>query len=136
MVIAPWLVKYGAVALKYTLIVGSITAIIASVYWYVDHTQERLVGLSAELEQSQSELRQIRGQLARTLSQIEEVRQREQQLQKAMREAEESRNELIRIFRDHNLTVLIREQPDLAEARINDATRDLLEDLRIISRDD
>ena len=134
------LFKYGPLLLKWVAIVGSIAAIVGGAYWYVTSTQQRLVELGAQIEETEEENRQVEKKLSDAESLIariqrdnEIMQRRTEQLREEMARAEDRSTALLNILRDHDLTKLTRARPGLIERRINDGTEEVFEDLRNIT---
>ena len=65
--------------------------------------------------------------------QVAKQRAENKELEAALNKSEETREEMLRIFRDHDLTNLATQKPGLIEKRINDGTRKAFDDLESIT---
>lgn len=84
-----------------------------------------------KLEENASKLSSVIDTQDRTISEIQNFykqdRIRMRQLQENLERAETDLEELRRLFRDHDLTNLAAEKPELIERRINEATQDVFD---------
>ena len=118
---------------RYFLIGIIVASLVGGAYAYVSWQSSKIedltednVRLTEVAERNASAVRSMKAQVAR---------QREQntQLKEALNKSEETREEMLRIFRDHDLTNLATQKPGLIERRINDGTRKAFDDLESIT---
>lgn len=118
---------------RYFLIGIIVASLVGGAYVYVSWQSSKIedltednVRLTEVAERNASAVRSMKAQVAR---------QREQntQLKEALNKSEETREEMLRIFRDHDLTNLATQKPGLIERRINDGTRKAFDDLESIT---
>ena len=116
------------------VILGSlIAAVAAGGWWYVTTTKLEIETLTA----NNAVLTQVAEENAETVRLLREDVQQERvavsELQAALEKSEEKRTELIKIFRQHDLTRLATSKPGLIERRINDGTEKAFADLESLT---
>ena len=116
------------------LILGSlVAAVVAGAWWYVTTTSAEIETLTA----NNAVLTQVAEENAETVRLLREDVQQERvavgELQAALEKSEEKRNELIKIFRKHDLTRLATSKPGMIEKRINDGTEKAFADLESLT---
>jgi len=117
------------------LIMGTLLASVAGGAWfYVTSTKATIEELTANnallesiAEQNKETVRQLRQDITNEQAAIVV-------LNEALQRSEDSREELIRIYRKHDLTRLATAKPGLIEKRINDGTAKVFDDLESITR--
>jgi len=120
--------------IKSYLIGGALIVAVAGGAWfYYQNSQNTIKRLEAE----KAIAVEANDTLRETVSQMEERRERQQQIELELRESLEdatlAQNELRRILMDHDLTNLSLEKPGLIEKRINDATKDVFDNIERIT---
>ena len=116
------------------LILGSlVAAVVAGAWWYVTTTNAEIETLTA----NNAVLTQVAEENAETVRLLREDVEQERvavgELQAALEKSEEKRNELIKIFRKHDLTRLATSKPGMIEKRINDGTEKAFADLESLT---
>ena len=116
------------------LILGSlVAAVVAGAWWYVTTTSAEIETLTA----NNAVLTQVAEENAETVRLLREDVEQERvavgELQAALEKSEEKRNELIKIFRKHDLTRLATSKPGMIEKRINDGTEKAFADLESLT---
>jgi len=114
---------------------GTLLASVAGGAWfYVTSTKATIEELTANnallesiAEQNKETVRQLRQDITNEQAAIVV-------LNEALQRSEDSREELIRIYRKHDLTRLATAKPGLIEKRINDGTAKVFDDLESITR--
>ena len=117
------------------MIMGTLLASVAGGAWfYVTSTDAKIEELTANnallesiAEQNKETVRQLRQDITNEQAAIVV-------LNEALQRSEDSREELIRIYRKHDLTRLATAKPGLIEKRINDGTAKVFDDLESITR--
>ena len=118
---------------RYFLIGIIVASLVGGAYAYVswqsskieDLTQEN-AALSLVAENNAETVRKLKEQIIEQTVQNTELRI-------SLNKSEEVREEMLRIFRDHDLTKLATAKPGLIEKRINDGTRKAFDDLESIT---
>ena len=118
---------------RYFLIGIIVASLVGGAYAYVSWQSSKIedltrdnVELSNAVERNEKTVRDLRAQVSR-----QSVENRE--LERALNKSEETREEMLRIFRDHDLTNLATQKPGLIERRINDGTRKAFDDLESVT---
>ncbi len=118
---------------RYLIIGIAITAITGGFYAYVSWQSSKIEDLTADnavlksvSESNAAALKVVQKQVQRQVA--ENIR-----LSSALNRSEETREEMLKIFRKHNLTKLATQKPGLIERRINDGTRKAFDDLESIT---
>lgn len=133
MMIQALIAKYGGIILAITISLVSVGGIGFGAWYYYTTTQERLEELSAENEKKDGQLERIRSELAQTKSNFAIAQRRQEQLQVEAREAEEYSKEIQQLLRNHDLTRLSYAKPGLIESRVNNATREIFNEIESIT---
>ena len=118
------------------LIMGALLAALAGGAWfYVTTTNAEIETLTANnailksvSEQNQETVRQLRQDIAEEQAALTALNER-------LRKSEENREQLLKIFRKHDLTRLAASKPGMIEKRINDGTAKAFDDLESVTRD-
>ena len=118
---------------RYFLIGTIVASLVGGAYVYVSWQSSEIqtltkdnVRLTEVAERNASAVRSMRAQVAKQRAENKE-------LEAALNKSEETREEMLRIFRDHDLTNLATQKPGLIEKRINDGTRKAFDDLESIT---
>ena len=118
---------------RYFLIGTIVASLVGGAYVYVSWQSSEIqtltkdnVRLTEVAERSASAVRSMKAQVAKQRAENKE-------LEAALNKSEETREEMLRIFRDHDLTNLATQKPGLIEKRINDGTRKAFDDLESIT---
>jgi len=120
--------KWAIIAVAVTAIVGGASAV---VWWQVKKI-DALIAENAVLEETaRSNAAAVERLLER--AQVQEVLNR--QLSDDMIASEEKREEVLQIFRDHQLTNLATQKPEWIERIINNGTREVFDNLESITAD-
>lgn len=119
------------------VIAGALIATLAgAAWWYVTTTQAEIEILTA----NNAVLVSANEQNVATVEKLREDIAQEQQaladLTERLRRSEEYRDQLIKLFRKHDLTRLATSKPGLIEKRINDGTAKVFDDLESLTRAD
>jgi len=121
---------------NYITIVAVIGVVSITYFGYRHYVgmQDTIAGQRAaitKLEENASKLSSVINTQDRTITEIQNFykqdRIRMRQLQENLERAETDLEELQRLFRDHDLTNLAAEKPELIERRINEATQDVFD---------
>jgi mevalonate kinase len=108
---------------------GAIALVIFFGYQYVTNLQEANAALEKEvtaLTISKIELEQERAQVVEDLA---AVRVDMEVLNQEFKEAEESKNELIRLFADHDFEKLVKAKPGLITRKMQKATDEIFKEI-------
>jgi len=120
--------KWAIIAVAVTAIVGGASAV---VWWQVKKI-DTLIAENAVLEETaRSNAAAVERLLER--AQVQEVLNR--QLSDDMVASEVKREEVLQIFRDHQLTNLATQKPEWIERIINNGTREVFDNLESITAD-
>ena len=120
--------KWAIIAVAVTAIVGGASAV---VWWQVKKI-DALIAENAVLEETaRSNAAAVEQLLER--ARVQEVLNR--QLSDDMLASEEKREEVLQIFRDHQLTNLATRKPEWIERIINNGTREVFDNLESITAD-
>ena len=118
---------------RYFLIGIIVASLVGGAYVYVSWQSSEIqtltkdnVRLTEVAERNASAVRSMKAQVAKQRAENKE-------LEAALNKSEETREEMLRIFRDHDLTNLATQKPGLIEKRINDGTRKAFDDLESIT---
>lgn len=118
---------------RYLLIGIAIASLVGGAYVYVSWQNSKIEVLTKDnvllrdtAERNAETVRILQTQIA---TQQEENRQ----LTIALDKSEKTREEMLRIFRDHDLTNLATQKPGLIERRVNDGTSKVFDDLESIT---
>jgi hypothetical protein len=118
---------------RYFLIGTIVASLVGGAYVYVSWQSSEIqtltkdnVRLTEVAERNASAVRSMKAQVAKQRAENKE-------LEAALNKSEETREEMLRIFRDHDLTNLATQKPGLIEKRINDGTRKAFDDLESIT---
>ena len=112
-----------------TIVASLVGGAYVYVYWQSSEIQTLTkdnVRLTEVAERNASAVRSMKVQVAKQRAENKE-------LEAALNKSEETREEMLRIFRDHDLTNLATQKPGLIEKRINDGTRKAFDDLESIT---
>jgi len=118
--------KWAIIAVAVTAIVGGASAV---VWWQVKKI-DKLIAENAVLEETARSNAAAVEQL-RERARVQEVLNA--QLSGNLLDAEEKREEVLQIFRDHQLTNLATRKPGLIERIINNGTREVFDNLESIT---
>jgi hypothetical protein len=118
---------------RYLLIGITIASLVGGAYVYVSWQNSKIEVLTKDnvilrdaAERNAETVRVLQEQIA---VQSEQNRQ----LTISLDKSEKVREEMLRIFRDHDLTKLATAKPGLIEKRVNDGTRKVFDDLESIT---
>jgi hypothetical protein len=118
---------------RYFLIGTIVASLVGGAYVYVSWQSSEIqtltkdnVRLTEVAERNAIAVRSMKAQVAKQ-------RVENKELEAALNKSEETREEMLRIFRDHDLTNLATQKPGLIEKRINDGTRKAFDDLESIT---
>jgi hypothetical protein len=118
---------------RYFLIGTIVASLVGGAYVYVSWQSSEIqtltkdnVRLTEVAERNAIAVRSMKAQVAKQRAENKE-------LEAALNKSEETREEMLRIFRDHDLTNLATQKPGLIEKRINDGTRKAFDDLESIT---
>ena len=119
------------------VIAGALIATLAgAAWWYVTTTQAEIEILTA----NNAVLVSANEQNVATVNKLREDIEQEQEaladLTERLRRSEEYRDQLIKLFRKHDLTRLATSKPGMIEKRINDGTAKVFDDLESLTRAD
>lgn len=118
------------------LVMGALLAALAGGAWfYVKTTNAEIETLTANnailkavAEQNEETVRQLRQDIREEQAALTDLNER-------LRKSEETREQLLKIFRKHDLTRLATAKPGMIEKRINDGTAKAFDDLESVTRD-
>ena len=120
---------------RYLIIGILITTIVGGFYAYVSWQSSKI----EDLTRDNAVLKSVSESNAAALKVVQRQVQRQvaenTRLSSALNRSEETREEMLNIFRKHNLTELATQKPGLIERRINDGTRKAFDDLESITAD-
>lgn len=120
---------------RYLIIGILITTIVGGFYAYVSWQSSKI----EDLTRDNAVLKSVSESNAAALKVVQRQVQRQvaenTRLSSALNRSEETREEMLNIFRKHNLTKLATQKPGLIERRINDGTRKAFDDLESITAD-
>jgi len=117
-------------------IVSALSAIIGGAgYTYFTYTQEKISDLTQQVAQYEINIRQCEDTLTNIRQDKIRIERETERLQSRVKQAETYQNELMDKLQRHDLTRLTLEKPGLIETRVNDATKQVFEDLEYLSRD-
>ncbi len=118
---------------RYFLIGIIVASLVGGAYAYVSWQSSKIEDLTKEnitltlvAENNAETVRKLEDQIIKQTVQNTELRI-------SLNKSEEVREEMLRIFRDHDLTKLATAKPGLIEKRINDGTRKAFDDLESIT---
>lgn len=118
---------------RYFLIGILVASLVGGAYAYVSWQSYKIKDLTKEnatlslvAEKNAETVRKLEDQIIKQTVQNTELRI-------SLNKSEEVREEMLRIFRDHDLTKLATAKPGLIEKRINDGTRKAFDDLESIT---
>ena len=118
---------------RYFLIGVIVASLVGGAYAYVSWQSYKIKDLTKEnatlslvAEKNAETVRKLEDQIIKQTVQNTELRI-------SLNKSEEVREEMLRIFRDHDLTKLATAKPGLIEKRINDGTRKAFDDLESIT---
>lgn len=113
----------------YLIMAGVMALMLAGFYWYFNWSQDKIAILAAnnaKLEVAVQEQKQtIEEMLAFQKKQIQDITS----LQKDLNETTKYKNDLEEKLAKHDLEMLARKKPGLIEKRINDATRQIFDQI-------
>lgn len=118
---------------RYFLIGIIVASLVGGAYAYVSWQSSKIEDLTKDnitltlvAENNAETVRKLEDQIIKQTVQNTELRI-------SLNKSEEVREEMLRIFRDHDLTKLATAKPGLIEKRINDGTRKAFDDLESIT---
>ena len=118
---------------RYFLIGIIVASLVGGAYAYVSWQSSKIEDLTKEnitltlvAENNAETVRKLEDQIIKQTVQNTELRI-------SLNKSEKVREEMLRIFRDHDLTKLATAKPGLIEKRINDGTRKAFDDLESIT---
>ena len=118
---------------RYLLIGITIASLVGGAYVYVSWQNSKIEVLTKD----NVILRDTAERNAETVrilqTQIATQQEQNRQLTIALDKSEKTREEMLRIFRDHDLTNLATQKPGLIERRVNDGTSKVFDDLESIT---
>ena len=118
---------------RYFLIGIIVASLVGGAYAYVSWQSSKI----EDLTKDNATLTVVAERNAKTVDRLK--LQAAQQVEKnnklavALNKSEKTREEMLRIFRDHDLTNLATQKPGLIERRINDGTRKAFDDLESVT---
>lgn len=118
---------------RYFLIGIIVASLVGGAYAYVSWQSSKI----EDLIKDNATLTVVAERNAKTVDRLK--LQAAQQVEKnnklavALNKSEKTREEMLRIFRDHDLTNLATQKPGLIERRINDGTRKAFDDLESVT---
>lgn len=121
--------------MPYAIILLLFGLICSGGYFYYKDTQSRIDELIQENAKLESANQSCELSLEKKEQEYEQQKENRNELEKDLRESEEYKNKLIEKLRKHDLTRLTMKKPAMIEKRVNDATEQVFEDLKSISRD-
>jgi peptidoglycan hydrolase CwlO-like protein len=123
------LLRYGSPLLLLTIIFGA-------AYFYYTNTQSRIESLASQNTSLSQQNLNYQSQIERLNQDINRITNEQRLLQQRLQQSEQYYDELQALFRRHNFTNLVLQRPGLIERRVNDATKQVFEDLESITRND
>ena len=126
--IKSFLIRAGIIGILLSLIAGG-------GYTYFLYTQEKISDLTQQVVQYELNIRQCENTLTQIRQDKVRIERETERLQSRVKQAETYQNELMDKLQRHDLTRLTLEKPGLIETRVNDATKQVFEDLEYLSRD-
>ena len=126
--IKSFLIRAGIIGILLSLIAGG-------GYTYFRYTQEKISDLTQQVAQYEINIRQCEDTLTNIRQDKIRIERETERLQSRVKQAETYQNELMDKLQRHDLTRLTLEKPGLIETRVNDATKQVFEDLEYLSRD-
>jgi septal ring factor EnvC (AmiA/AmiB activator) len=123
-------------ALKYLSPFVLLGIILAAAYFYYTNTQSRIESLASQNTTLSQQNLSYQSQIQRLSNDINRITNEQRLLQQRLQQSEKYYNELLATFRRHDFTNLVLQRPGLIERRVNDATKQVFEDLESITRND
>lgn len=121
---------------KYMSPVILLGIIIGGAYFYYTTSQSKIEELTESKVTLEQQNRRQQEQIRMLSNDITRITEQQNQLQARLREAEQYHDDLQAMFRRHNFTNLVLQRPGLIERRVNDATREVFEELESLTRND
>lgn len=113
---------------------AALTGILVTGAWaYYTSTKHTIETLQTTVYALESSMQAKDDTIDRLIANDEKYEKAQEVLNSRLDTAEMGYNELLKVFQSHNLTKLTASKPGLIENRINDATKDVLEDFERIS---
>ena len=122
----------GGIASKlmlYGILAGVLSGAIALAYNHYTSLQEEIKVLYAENQKKDMAIQQQQATINQQIEQAAKNAELNTQLNARLRESEDRTGRLRKLLMDHDLTRLAYEKPGLIERRINDATKNVFDDL-------
>lgn len=104
----------------------------AAFLWYKNN-ENKIEKLTQENERLKISYESCQNVLGEMIEEKEAAEENEQELITRVKEAEQYSNELIQKLRKHDLTKLTMAKPGLIESRINNATKEIFEELESVT---
>ena len=121
---------------KYLSPILLVGIIIGAAYYYYTSSQSRIEALTEQNTSLARQNTQYQGQIQSMSDDIERITVQQRDLQRRLREAEQYHDDLQAMFRRHDFTNLVLQRPGLIERRVNDATKQIFEDIESLTRND
>lgn len=114
---------------------GIVIGIVAGCYLYYDYSQDTIETLRQSNAQLQQSVRVCEDTTQRLRTNIQQSQQLSTQLEQRAVAAEKYHDELIGKLRKHDLTALTLKKPQLIENRVNNATKEIFNEIESSTRD-
>lgn len=118
---------------RYLLLGIAIASLVGGAYVYVSWQNSKIEVLTKDNVVLRETAEQNALALEQLQSRIEDQLRLNRELSQSLEKSENTRQEMLRIFRDHDLTKLATQKPGLIERRINDGTRKAFDDLESVT---
>lgn len=118
---------------RYLLLGIAIASLVGGAYVYVSWQNSKIEVLTKDNVVLRETAEQNAFALEQLQSRIEDQLRLNRELSQSLEKSENTRQEMLRIFRDHDLTKLATQKPGLIERRINDGTRKAFDDLESVT---
>lgn len=125
-------------AKKYILIGGLVLAGLA--YWYWNYSQDRIEALNQDIstvkannEALSEKIEQQNKTIDNIVEQTEKNNEAMENLNNNLSNIRQSTSELAEMLREHDLNKLAQKKPKMIERRMNDATKNLFDELESIT---
>ena len=104
-------------------------------YTYVTNLQKKVEFLSGEVKTLEISNKTLTAERAQLKTDLKENKRNQEILNTELREARKGKDELIKLFSDHDFAKLVEKKPGLIEIRINKATDKVFKELEDISNE-
>lgn len=108
-------------------------AAIGLAFWWYKNNENKIEKLTQENERLKISYESCQNVLGEMIEEREAAEENEQELITRVKEAEQYSNELIQKLRKHDLTKLTMAKPGLIESRINNATKEIFEEIESVT---